>query len=47
MLDIFYNVRGGFANHPVLVTLSIVGIYILGHILFIGTVILLEVYKND
>lgn len=47
MLDIFYNVRGGFTNHPVLVTLSIVGIYILGHILFIGTVILLEVYKND
>lgn len=47
MLDIFYNVWGGFASHPVLVTLSIVGIYILGYILFIGTVILLEVYKND
>jgi len=47
MLDIFYNVWGGFANHPVLVTLSIVEIYILGYILFIGNVILLEVYKND
>ena len=35
MLDIFYNVWGGFANHPVLVTLNIVGIYILGFILFL------------
>lgn len=44
MLDIFYNVWGGFANHPVLVTLSIVGIYILGFILFFISVILWDVF---
>lgn len=47
MFDIFYNVWGGFASHLVLTTLNIVGIYVLGCILFIGNVILLEVYKND
>lgn len=44
MLDIFYNVWGGFANHPVLITLSIVGIYILGFILFFISVILWDVF---
>ena len=42
MLDIFYNIWGGFVSHPVLIILSIVGIYILGYILFIGNVLLFD-----
>lgn len=42
MLDIFYNVWGGFTSHPVLITLSIVGIYILGYVLIFGNTILLD-----
>lgn len=42
MLDIFYNIWGGFVSHPVLIILSIVGIYILGYILFIGNVFLFD-----
>ena len=40
MLDIFYNIWGGFVSHPVLIILSIIGIYVLGYILFIGNVVL-------
>ncbi|UNZ10631.1 hypothetical protein DIEEDFHO_00022 [Enterococcus phage vB_OCPT_Bill] len=42
MLDIFYNIWGGFASHPVLIILSIIGIYVLGYILFIGNVVLFD-----
>lgn len=43
MLNIFYNVWGGFISHPVLITLSIVGIYVLGYVLvefIVGIVVL-------
>lgn len=43
MLNIFYNVWGGFISHPVLITLSIVGIYVLGYALvefIVGIVVL-------
>lgn len=42
MLDIFYNIWGGFVSHPVLIILSIIGIYVLGYILFIGNVVLFD-----
>lgn len=42
MLDIFYNVWGGFSSHPALIILSIVGIYILGYILIFGNAVLLD-----
>lgn len=44
MLDIFYNVWGGFASHPILTLLSVLGIYILGFILFFISVILWDVF---
>lgn len=44
MLDIFYNVWGGFANHPILTLLSVLSIYILGFILFFISVILWDVF---
>lgn len=44
MLDIFYNVWGGFASHPILTLLSVLGIYILGFMLFFISVILWDVF---
>lgn len=44
MFDIFYNVWGGFASHPILTLLSVLGIYILGFILFFISMILWDVF---
>lgn len=44
MLDIFYNVWGGFANHLIFTLLSVLSIYILGFILFFISVILWDVF---
>lgn len=44
MLDIFYTVWGGFANHPIFTLLSVLSIYILGFILFFISVILWDVF---
>lgn len=44
MLDIFYNVWGEFANHPIFTLLSVLSIYILGFILFFISVILWDVF---
>lgn len=44
MFDIFYNVWGGFANHPIFTLLSVLSMYILGFILFFISVILWDVF---
>lgn len=44
MFDIFYNIWGGFASHPILTLLSVLGIYILGFILFFISMILWDVF---